>query len=93
MQGQEDECWETNIAFTTPFPMYIRYLLRRRKVRGSAQSALATSATLPSSGIASAQNSQAASAAVVELAHVLDETIEQFDLEGTEYACLSELHH
>jgi hypothetical protein len=72
-----------------PFPTYIRHL-RRRKVRGSAQSALATSAALPDSGIASAQNSQAASAAVLELAQALDETIKQFDLEGTEYTCLAD---
>jgi hypothetical protein len=72
-----------------PFPTYIRYL-RRRKGRDLAQSALATSAALPDSGIASAQNSQAASAAVVELAQALDETIKQFDLEGTEHTCLAD---
>jgi hypothetical protein len=65
-----------------PLPTYARFLAHR-KWRKATESALSISATLPDSGLTSAQNSQAASAAVVELVQALDETIGQLDLDGT----------
>lgn len=45
-------------------------------------SALGASATLPSSGITSVDNSQGASAAVAELSDALGAVLEQIDLDG-----------
>lgn len=72
-----------------PFPTYARVLLRRGKAQKSAQATATLSMALPDSGVPSAQASQAASAAVIELTQALDETIEQLDLEGRHSRYLS----
>jgi hypothetical protein len=61
---------------------HILHHIRHRKVRASAQSALESSAALPNSGFTFVDNSQGASAAVVELLKSLDTALEHIDLEG-----------
>jgi len=69
---------------------YLRHL-KYRRVRESAKSGLATSAALPNSGVAFTENSQAASAAIVELTQNLDDALEQFDFGSTIFSCLFNL--
>lgn len=66
---------------------YLRHL-KYRRARESAKSGLATSAALPNSGVAFAENSQAASAAIVELTQALDDALEQFDFGSMNFSSL-----
>ena len=63
----------------------MKRLLRQIKhpqVRASTESALTTSAALPTSGFTFVDNSQGASAAVAELSTALGTAFEQIELEG-----------
>jgi len=56
--------------------------MKNPEVRGSTESALKTSAALPSSDFTFVNNSQGASAAVAELSKYFDTAFEQIELEG-----------
>jgi hypothetical protein len=56
--------------------------LKHSQVRASIESALTTSAALPSSGFTFVGNSQGAWAAVAELSTALDTALEHVELEG-----------
>ena len=56
--------------------------MKHSEVRASTESALTTSAAVPSSGFTFVDNSQGASAAVAELSKSLDTAFEQIELEG-----------
>jgi hypothetical protein len=60
----------------------VHSMKKHLKVQASTESALTTSAALPSSGFTFVDNSQGASAAVAELSRSLDTALDQIKLEG-----------